>query len=156
LYFYTVKIKESVLTAPQLFLIANPVALLGWIILIVGILLKRPFLRDQLAGRWVPIGLAVLYSILIVFFFGKAEGGFDTLANVQMLFTSPWAALAGWVHYLAFDLFVGSWISKRVMDEGLPRWTLVVLLPLTFMFGPMGYLGFELVRVGLGRVEVRS
>jgi hypothetical protein len=144
------------LAASQIFLIANSVALLGWIILIAGILLNRPFLRDQLAGRWIPLGLATLYFVLIVFFFGKAEGGFDTLGNVQKLFTFPWVALAGWVHYLAFDLFVGVWISRRVMEDGLPRWTLIALLPLTFTFGPMGLLGFECVRQVFGRIEVQS
>ncbi len=144
------------MTASQLFSIANPVALLGWIILITAIFLKRPFWRDEVAGRWIPLGLSGVYSVLIAFFFFQADGGFDTLENVQKLFTSPWAALAGWIHYLAFDLFVGAWIARRVMENGLPRWTLAVLLPLTFLFGPAGYLGFEFVRLVFGRVEVRS
>ncbi len=144
------------MTASQLFSIANPVALLGWIILITAIFLKRPFWRDEVAGRWFPLGLSVVYSVLISFFFLQADGGFDTLENVQKLFTSPWAALAGWIHYLAFDLFVGAWIARRVMENGLPRWTLAVLLPLTFLFGPAGYLGFEFVRLVFGRGELRS
>jgi Domain of unknown function (DUF4281) len=78
------------------------------------------------------------------------------LERVQKLFTFPWVALAGWVHYLAFDLFVGAWISRRVMEDGLPRWTLIALLPLTFTFGPMGLLGFECVRQVFGRIEVQS
>ncbi len=144
------------MTASQLFLFANPVALVGWIILAAGILMKRPFLRDDIAGRWFPLAFAAVYSILIIFFFGQAEGGFDTLENVQKLFTSQWAALAGWVHYLAFDLFVGAWMARRVTEEHLPRWTLVALLPLTFMFGPMGLAGFELVRLVFGKTEVTT
>jgi hypothetical protein len=92
------------------------------------------------------LGLSALYTLLILLFFGKAEGGFDTLSNVKILFTSDWAALAGWVHYLAFVLFIGSWIAKRVMEAGVNRLWLVALLPLTFMFGPMGLLAFEAVR----------
>jgi Domain of unknown function (DUF4281) len=135
------------LTAAQLFQIVNPLALLGWIVLIASILLKKPVWRDQVAGRFWPLGFAVLYSALIIFFFFKAPGGFDTLANVQLLFTSEWAALAGWVHYLAFDLFVGTYISRSVMTLGMSRLLLVPLLPLTFMFGPMGLLGFEVARL---------
>ncbi len=141
------------MTADFLFSLANPVALIGWIILASSIVLNRPFWRDELAGRWFPLGFALLYSVLILLFFSKAEGGFDTLTNVQRLFTSPWAALAGWVHYLAFDLFMGATVSKRVMEQGLPRWTLIALLPLTFMFGPMGLAGFEIVKLIFGKSE---
>jgi Domain of unknown function (DUF4281) len=142
-----VNLEVPKLTAAQLFQIANPVALLGWIVLIASVLLKKPVWRDQVAGRFWPLGFAVLYSALIIFFFFKAPGGFDTLANVQLLFTSEWAALAGWVHYLAFDLFVGAYISRSVMTLGMSRLVLVALLPLTFMFGPMGLLGFEVARL---------
>ena len=135
------------MTAAQLFQIANPVALLGWSVLIVSIVLKKPIWRDQFAGRFWPLGLSAVYSLLILFFFFKAPGGFDTLANVQLLFTSEWAALAGWIHYLAFDLFVGTWIARQVMEQGMSRLLLIPLLPMTFMFGPMGFLGFEVARL---------
>jgi uncharacterized protein YneF (UPF0154 family) len=94
---------------------------------------------------------------LIVFFFAQAEGGFDSLSNVKLLFTTDWAALAGWVHYLAFDLFIGCWIARQMMSAGLPRWPLLVILPLTFMFGPMGYLAYEAARFLLApRAEVTT
>jgi Domain of unknown function (DUF4281) len=144
------------MTADLLFQITNPVALIGWIVLSAAIIFKKPIWRDVIAGQAWPTALSFLYLVLIMFFWDKAEGGFDTLANVQKLFTSPWAALAGWVHYLAFDLFVGSHIARRVMEEGLPRLTLVVLLPLAFMFGPIGYLGFHIVRLAFARVSAAS
>jgi hypothetical protein len=131
------------MTASDLFSLANMTTLVAWAALVVAIVFNRAILRDAI-GRWVPLALALLYTALIVFFFGKAEGGFDTLANVQKLFTSEWVALAGWVHYLSFDLFVGGWIARQVMENGLSRWILLPLLPLTFMFGPAGLLGFQL------------
>jgi Domain of unknown function (DUF4281) len=143
---------EDIVTADQLFQIVNPAALLGWIILIAGIAFKKAFWRDIIAGQVLPLAFAVVYTCLIIFFWFKTNGGFDTLAHVQMLFTSPWAALAGWVHYLAFDLFIGAHISNRVMDEGLPRLLLVALLPLTFLFGPIGYLCFHIFRLMFRRV----
>ncbi len=142
--------------ADLLFQIVNPIALLGWIVLAAAVIFKRPLWRDVIVGQAWPAGLALIYCALILFFFAKADGGFDSLANVQKLFASPWAALAGWIHYLAFDLFVGAHISKRVMDEGLPRLTLVVLLPLTFLFGPMGYLGFQLTRLAFRKVSAAA
>ncbi len=134
------------MTAETVFSIANMLALISWVVLLLAVWRKANWLRDDVLGRGVPLVFSVVYSALIVFFFFNAPGGFDTLANVQLLFTSPWAALAGWVHYLAFDLFVGCWIARQTMNAGLPRWPLVVILPLTFMFGPMGLLAFEVYR----------
>jgi Domain of unknown function (DUF4281) len=134
------------MTAETVFSIANMLALISWVVLLLAVWRKADWLRDDVLGRGVPLVLSVVYSALIVFFFFKAPGGFDTLANVQLLFTSPWAALAGWVHYLAFDLFLGCWIARQTMSVGLPRWPLVIILPLTFMFGPMGLLAFEACR----------
>jgi hypothetical protein len=135
---------EGHMTADTVFSLANPAALVGWAVLIYAIIRKNIWLRDEVAGFWWPLALSALYTLLIMLFFFKAEGGFDTLANVQKLFTAPWAALAGWIHYLAFDLFVGAWISKQVMQAGMNRLWLVGLLPLTFMFGPAGLLGFAI------------
>lgn len=139
------------MTADTIFSIANLAALTGWLVLAAGVVLKKPLLRDGLAGRWWPLGFSVVYSALIIFFFFQAPGGFDTLANVKLLFTSDWAALAGWIHYLAFDLFMGAFVARRVMELGLTRLVLIVLLPLTFMFGPAGFLGFEICRLLFSR-----
>jgi Domain of unknown function (DUF4281) len=138
---------EGAMSAAQVFEIASFAAMAGWLVLIAGIVLQRPALRDGLAGRWWPIGLSALYGMLVLFFFGASEGGFDSLANVKLLFQSDWALLAGWVHYLAFDLFMGAWIARQFADAGLPRWPLVVILPLTFLFGPAGFLAFEASRL---------
>jgi Domain of unknown function (DUF4281) len=141
------------MTAETVFSIVNTAALLSWMLLAVAVWRKSNWLIDIGLGRYVPLALSVVYSALIVFFFAKASGGFDTLANVQKLFTSPWAALAGWVHYLAFDLFVGCWISRQTLNAGIPRWPLLVILPVTFLFGPIGYLTFEVARFLLSRPQ---
>jgi Domain of unknown function (DUF4281) len=134
------------MTAETIFSITSTVAMLSWLLLLVSVWRKSNWLRDDIIGRFVPLALSAVYAALILFFFAKAPGGFDSLANVQLLFTSPWAALAGWVHYLAFDLFMGCWIARQTMNAGLPRWPLLLILPLTFMFGPIGYLAFEVYR----------
>ena len=65
-------------------------------------------------------------------------------------------ALAGWVHYLAFDLFIGANIAREVADRGISRLFLIVLLPLTFLFGPIGYFAFVIVRFGFAKVENKN
>ena len=133
------------MTPDMLFSIANAIALLGWLVLAAGIMLKQPLLRDRIAGLVIPLALSVAYTLLILLFWWNAEGGFDTLANVQKLFTSPWAALAGWVHYLAYDLFIGALVSRLIIERGLSRLLLIPILPLAFLFGPIGFVLAQIV-----------
>ncbi len=142
------------MTADQVFSLANLAAFLGWIVLALGVVLKRDFLVTVLAGRVWPCGFAALYTVLIIFFFASAPGGFDSLVHVQLLFTSPWAATAGWIHYLAFDLFIGSWIASQTLQRGLPRLALIIILPLTFLFGPIGLLLFFFTRLAFEPAEI--
>ena len=109
------------MTASGLFSVFNMLAMAGWIILALGVALKRDWLRDAVAGTDIPVMISAAYAILIILFFAGADGGFDTLENVQKLVTSPWAALAGWIHYLAFDLFMGARIARGLAEQGLPR-----------------------------------
>jgi hypothetical protein len=46
--------------------------------------------------------------------------------------------VAGWIHYLAFDLFIGAWIVEDALSRGVPAWLSIGVLPFTFMFGPHG------------------
>ena len=62
------------------------------------------------------------------------------------LFANPWLLLAGWIHYLAFDLFVGSWEVRDARERGIPHLLVVPCLVMTFLFGPAGWLLYALVR----------
>jgi hypothetical protein len=138
-------LKEIFMTASDVFSIANPFALLGWLILGFAVVRKNAWLRDTIAGFFWPLALSGLYVGLILLFFGQGQGGFNSLAEVKQLFQSDWLLLAGWVHYLAFDLFVGAWIARQIMTRGVSRLWLIPLLPATFLFGPAGLAGYALV-----------
>jgi hypothetical protein len=70
---------------------------------------------------------------------------------VQALFTHPHIALAGWLHYLAFDLFLGAWEVRTARTDGIPHWAVIPCLILTFLFGPAGLLAFAILRFTLTR-----
>ena len=129
--------------ADLIFKICNTAALTSWVLLVAA---PRWKLVPQIM-RWGVITLmAVLYSVLIAVYFFRVEGGgFSTLAAVQALFTSREVALAGWVHYLAFDLFVGLWIAEKSDSLGIARIVQAPVLVTTFMFGPLGFLMFQAV-----------
>lgn len=125
----------------QLFSIANTGALLSWIVLAVAPGRAAPVLRYV-----VPGALAVLYIWAIGTSLPGTEGGFDSLANVKQLFTSDRAVLAGWVHYLAFDLFIGCWEVLDARERGVKHAFVLPCLALTFMLGPAGLLLYFGVR----------
>lgn len=79
---------------------------------------------------------------------------FSTLPNVKALFQNDIALTAGWIHYLAFDLFVGLYIVNKGKELGFSRWQYTLCLPFTFMFGPIGLLIFMItkwIRNGFGQ-----
>ncbi len=140
--------------AEQIFSIANLLAILGWMLLAVAPFWK--WTRRIVLSGAIPLLLAVAYLILIVLFFGRAEGGFGSLADVMKLFTNEWATLAGWIHYLAFDLFVGSWETRDAQAHKISRWFVIPCLFLTFMFGPIGFLLYSFLRFFLVKNEVKN
>lgn len=132
------------MTPDSLFQIANPIALSGWLLLLASPWLPR--FADRVSGMAIPLILSVGYTALILAFWSSAEGGFDSLANVERLFENRWALLAGWVHYLAFDLFIGAWEVRKAREAAVPFLLVVPCLILTFLFGPIGLLAFLTLR----------
>jgi hypothetical protein len=130
----------------QLFSIASSLAALSWLALIV-----MPRRAVIVTGLVVPVLLALLYAALIAAQWGGSRGGFSSLPAVAELFASRWLLLAGWVHYLCFDLLVGTWESEDARARGIPHLFVVPCLVLTFLFGPAGWLLYK----GLASVHPR-
>lgn len=132
-------------TDPQLlFAYSGPLAMLGWLALALSPLAPRA--AQIVAGLAIPAILSVAYAGLILVHWADAPGGFASLADVMALFTDPPVALAGWVHYLAFDLLIGAWITRTARAEGIPHLLILPCLVLTFLFGPAGFLAFLILR----------
>ncbi len=105
----------------------------------------------------VPAVLGVAYAILLTRGIRDGTGGgFGSIAAVRRLFSSDAALAAGWIHYLAFDLFVGTWIAREGLAADLPRLLILPCLLATFMVGPVGLVLFLMLRfaiagqIGLG------
>jgi len=129
------------------FTAANSIALAGWLALI---LMPRHALLLSLLRYILPGLLATAYTLLVlVYVFHVEGGGFNSLAEVKALLGTEPTLLAGWVHYLAFDLFVGTWIAERADLLGVSRLLQAPILVLTFLFGPIGYLTFVTVETAL-------
>lgn len=127
-----------------IFSIANTVALIGWILLIAAP--RLVLTRTLVLSGALSLLLAMAYLIIVVAFWGTAAGDFFSLAGVSKLFSSPPVLLAAWIHYLVFDLFVGSWEVRDAHERNVSHWLVVPCLLLTFIFGPIGFLAYHIVR----------
>ena len=136
------------MTAAQIFSVANTAVLPGWLLLICA---PRWRYTQTIAGCVLPLALSVTYVAVLALHWGKSSGGFNSLAAVSQLFANPWLLLGGWIHYLAFDLFIGAWELRDGQTRGLSHWLLIPCLLLTFLFGPAGLLLFHLLRRPLSK-----
>lgn len=129
----------------MLFQLASTAALGGWIVLLLSPL--SPRWADRIAGVVLPLLLSLAYAGLVLAYWSGSTGGFGSLADVMALFTQPEIALAGWIHYLAFDLIVGAWETRTAREEAIPFLLVAPCLVLTFLFGPAGFLAFSALRI---------
>ncbi len=123
-----------------IFSAANGLAMLGWLAL--AIFPRSELVTDRLIGLGLPALFGAGYLWLIVTGLPGAQGGFQSLSGVATLFDNRALLLAGWVHYLAFDLFIGAWQAREARRIGLSRWLLLPCFALTFLLGPIGLLVF--------------
>jgi hypothetical protein len=133
----------------RMFSIAGMVVLPCWILMAVA---PRWRWSQRLATFVAPLLIAGLYAWLLLAHPVPKGSGFQTLAQVMVLFSSPYAVLAGWVHYLAFDLFTGAWQARDAARLGISRWIVLPCLLLTFLFGPLGLALYLLVKLGMRRI----
>jgi len=131
-----------------IFSLVNLIAMLGWVLLVA---LPRRRWAERLSGWVVPGLLAGVYVAIIAGTWGRSPGGFSSLAAVAQLFENPWLLLAGWVHYLAFDLLVGNWIVRDARASGIAHGWVVPSLLSTFLFGPAGWLSYLGLRAAMRR-----
>jgi len=131
-------------TADILFRLSNGLAVLGWLSLIF--VPRWRWSARLISPVLIPATIAILYASLVVTHFVHSQGGFGSLTAVAMLFQNRMMLLAGWVHYLAFDLFIGSWEVRDAEKIGIAHYLVIPCLVLTFLFGPAGWLLYILVR----------
>jgi hypothetical protein len=131
-------------TLEAVFSMASLLAVFSWIALFI--FYPRKWIYQTLfSGTLIILGVTYLFYILHAFE-NPESFNFDSLAKVRAVFQSDEALLAGWIHYLAFDLFVGMWIAKDAWGKDISRWLVFPCLLFTFMMGPVGLLIYFVVR----------
>ncbi len=129
----------------SVFSLCSNLAMAGWIILII---LPFWYHSDKFILGIIIVLFAVIYSYLVFDSFSFSDmKKFGSLGGVMELFNNPVAVVAGWVHYLAFDLLAGIFIKRNGIKHNISHWLLIPCYLFTFMFGPMGLLLYFLIRL---------
>jgi hypothetical protein len=127
----------------RIFSLASMIAAVGWLFLIV---VPKRALALHVAGVFLPLILALMYVYFIATHIRGADGGFGSLADVATLFQTRELLLAGWIHYLSFDLFIGAWEVRDSQRHEIPHLAVIPCLIMTFMLGPIGLLFYFAIR----------
>ena len=133
------------MTPTQVFSIVGMLAMPMWVLLIF--LPKWTVTQFLIKYKVIPLILSLIYAFYI--FQAIQIGGmmdFGSLQSVMQLFTAENAVLAGWVHYLAFDLLIGMWMIQQNKNIGIHQVLMAPCLFSTFMFGPLGFLLFKIMK----------
>lgn len=131
-------------SAQDMFGYVGQAAMIGWLFLIF--LPHRINLIFWVPQYFIPFGLGLVYSGLALSRYFVIEGGYNSFEQVKLLFQDDFMLLAGWIHYLAFDLFIGAWVAKKSDQLGLSRLLQVPILLAIFLFGPVGLVIFLCIK----------
>ena len=125
----------------------NLLVLLGWIPLFMFPYSR--FTKKLIEGLYVPFILCFFYIYFLFQTKGLFSADFSSLRGILDLFKSSTeeSAAAGWIHYLAFDYFVGCWIVNHSIKKGIPYIIFILTLIFTLFAGPFGLLLFLILRL---------
>lgn len=144
----------------NLFLLANGWAIGSWLLLTLAP--RGPKILALILYLGVFL-LCLAYAVLLIGFLtgsinpgGASGGNLTTLAGVMRLFDTPGGATLGWIHYLAFDLFVGMWIARDADQKGFSRIAQFPFLLLTLIVGPAGLLAWLTLRERRARTLAKA
>ena len=72
---------------------------------------------------------------------------YSGLAGLTYLFSNELFLLIFWVHFLAINLFLGSWVSRDSLKYNMPKIFSAISLVLIYFMGPVGLVVYWLLRI---------
>ena len=128
-----------------LFKAANFAVLPFWLLLFLAP--RWSWTQRLVHGPVVLLLLTPIYAFML-FGYGPApdDFNFNSLYGVMIGFSVPHIVVAGWIHYLIFDLFVGAWEVRDAQRRGISHFLVIPCLLATLMVGPVGLALYVTVR----------
>lgn len=128
-----------------IFNLFNSGILLFWLLLLV--FPKKRLTQKIITYPWVPLVIAMGYVYFLSTTSGTFYADFASLGGLTEMFqnANPRGVAAGWLHYLAFDFWVGCWMLKNSQEKQIKHVWLILPMLSTFMLGPVGVILYTLV-----------
>lgn len=136
-----------------LFSFLNNLVLVVWLLMII--LPKWKFTQYIIGNFIVVILISLIYGAIIISNFGAVDFmDFTSLQGIMKMLQNgdAWGSSALWYHFLAFDLFVGTWILKDSQKLAIPHLLIIPCLFFTFMLGPLGFVLYQIVKFGFTKI----
>jgi hypothetical protein len=129
-----------------IFSVSNLLVMPFWLMMIV--LPHWRWTRRIIGSALVCAAPALLYAALALPRLGELFPALanPTLAGIAAVLGTPVGATIAWVHFLAFDLFVGRWAYLDSRKRSINAWAMAPVLFFILMFGPIGFLAYLAVR----------
>ena len=142
---------QNYLTHENIYLWANFAILPFWLMLMIipNSKLTQFFVNSII----IPLILSATYIYIIYQTILTDEQIFDvfklylSLDNLYILFATESFLLVFWLHFLALNLFLGSWISRDGIKYNMPRSLVFLPLILVYLTGPLGLVLYWIIRV---------
>lgn len=137
------------------FQIGDLLVLPMWLLMIFVPRWRRTFYVVRSVSLWVCALPAAIYAVLALHRAGVifAVVSRPDLPSVASLLGSPSGAVIAWMHFLAFDLFIGRWIYLDSREREVSSWFVSPILAATLLLGPIGFLLYLLLRAAFVSVE---
>jgi len=129
-----------------LFQLSNLLVLPFWALMIL--LPRWRWTMRILRSPFVSATPALVYAALVLPRLGSIWPAIakPAVTGVATLLATPEGATIAWVHFLAFDLFIGRWIYLDSRERQLSALLIAPILFFALMLGPLGFLSYLLVR----------
>jgi hypothetical protein len=104
-------------------------------------------------SAWIAAPAAALYLLLVIPEIGSVLPAVlnPDLHGIRQLLITEAGVTNAWVHFLAFDLFVGRWIYLDSRERRLNPILMAPILFFTLMLGPIGFLAYMVLRTAAQR-----
>jgi len=123
------------------------------LVLLLIIIPSSKFTQFFVNSIIAPLILSATYIYIIYQAILMNEPIFDvfrlylSLDNLYILFATESFLLVFWLHFIALNLFLGSWISRDGIKYNIPRSLVFLPLILVYLTGPLGLVFYWIIRV---------
>ena len=142
---------QEYLTFENIYFWANFAVLPFWFLLI---LIPNSKITQIFVNSIVlPLILATAYVYVVYQAFLLDEPIFDNfqlylgIENLYTIFATEGFLLIFWIHFIALNLFLGTWIARDGIKYSIPKVMVSVPLIMVYFTGPLGLMFYWIIRI---------